>query len=147
MSNMPGHADTAGGTHHEKERQGSAWASGGRLFAGVLMVLNGLLGVVQGIAGIAEDDVYGRLGDYFFKFNISAWGWILLILGILVAVTGWGVLQNALWARATAVAMAAVSVLANFIWLPYQPIWGIVSIAIGVFVIWSLCTDRSAQAL
>jgi hypothetical protein len=42
--------------------------------------------------------------------------------------------------------VAALTVIGNFLWLPYQPVWGIVAIAIGVLVIWALCTDRSSPA-
>ncbi|MFE0105782.1 hypothetical protein [Streptomyces sp. NPDC059009] len=122
----------------------SGWAVGGTVFAGVLMLVNGILGILEGIAGIAKDDVYERLGDYVYKFNLSTWGWIHLILGILVAVTGYGILKGAEWARATGIGLAALAIVVYFVWLPYQPLWGLISIAIGIFVIWALCHDRSS---
>ncbi|MGN9791416.1 DUF7144 family membrane protein [Streptomyces sp. OZ13] len=121
---------------------GSAWATGGTVFAGVLMLVEGVFGILSGIAAIAEDDVYTRVGDYVFKFNLTTWGWIHLILGILVAVTGWGILQGAAWARGLGVGLAALVVVLQFMWLPYQPIWAVVSIAIAVFVIWSLTSHH-----
>ncbi|ATW48605.1 DUF7144 family membrane protein [Streptomyces peucetius] len=123
-------------------RGARAWAAGGTVFAGVLLLMEGILGILAGIAAIAEDDVYTQVGDYVFEFNLTAWGWIHLILGVLLAVTGWGILQGAAWARGLGVGLAALSVVLQFMWLPYQPIWAVVSIAIGVFVIWALCTDR-----
>ncbi|GGW29031.1 DUF7144 family membrane protein [Streptomyces xantholiticus] len=119
-----------------------AWAAGGTVLAGVLLLMEGVLGILAGIAAIAEDDVYTQVGDYVFEFNLTAWGWIHLILGVLLAVTGWGILQGAAWARGLGVGLAALSVVFQFMWLPYQPIWAVVCIAIGVFVIWALCTDR-----
>ncbi|MCX5197114.1 hypothetical protein OOK31_25000 [Streptomyces sp. NBC_00249] len=119
------------------------WAAGGVAFAGVLLLLDGILCILKGIAAIAENDVYAEVGDYVFKFNLSAWGWILLVLGIVLVVTGVGILKGLPWARAMGVALAVISVVANFLWLPYQPIWALVSIAIDVFVIWALCTDRT----
>lgn len=121
---------------------GSAWAAGGRVFAGVLMLVEGVFGILSGIAAIAEDDVYTRVGDYVFKFNLTTWGWIHLILGILVAVTGWGILQGAAWARGVGVGLAALVIVLQFMWLPYHPIWAVVSIAIAVFVIWSLTSPH-----
>ncbi|UYQ62208.1 hypothetical protein [Streptomyces peucetius] len=121
---------------------GRAWASGGTVFAGVLLLVEGILGILAGIAAIAGDDVYTVVGDYVFEFHLTAWGWIHLILGVLLAVTGWGILQGAAWARGLGVGLAALAVVFQFMWLPYQPIWAVVSIAIGVFVIWALCTDR-----
>ncbi|EPH40389.1 hypothetical protein ABT390_12440 [Streptomyces aurantiacus] len=124
----------------------NVWASGGALFAGVLMLVNGVLGVLAGITGIAEDDVYARLGDYVYKFNLTTWGWIHLVLGVLIAVTGWGILKGAEWARGAGIGLAAVGMVAQFLWLPYTPLWALISLALGAFVIWALCTDRGGAA-
>ncbi|MDQ0842891.1 MULTISPECIES: hypothetical protein [unclassified Streptomyces] len=121
---------------------GSAWVTGGTVFAGVLMLVEGVLNILSGIAAIAEDDVYARVGDYVFEFNLTTWGWIHLIVGIVVAVTGWGILQGAAWARGLGVGLAALVAVLQFMWLPYQPIWAVVSIAIAVFVIWALTSDH-----
>ncbi|MCS0638514.1 hypothetical protein NX801_23210 [Streptomyces sp. LP05-1] len=117
------------------------------MFAGVLLLVQGVLGMLVGVAGIGRDDVYGRLGEYVFKFSVPAWGWIHLVLGIVLAVVGAGILRGALWARAAGVALAALAVIADFMWLPYSPVWAVVSIAIGVFVIWALCSERGPAAL
>ncbi|MEE1735289.1 hypothetical protein [Streptomyces sp. BE147] len=118
----------------------NSWATGGLVFAGVLMLVEGILGIFQGIAAIAEDDVYTRFGDYVFKFNLTGWGWIHLILGVVLFITGFGLLKESAWARGLGIGLAALSIIANFMFLPYQPIWALVVIAIGVFVIWSLST-------
>lgn len=130
---------------HRSYDTGSPWAAGGTVFAAVLLLVDGVLGVIKGIAGIAEDDVYTRLGNYTFKFDVTAWGWIHLILGIILIIVGAGLFKGALWARAMGVALAGISVILNFMWLPYTPIWAIVSIAIGLFVIWALCTGSLRQ--
>ncbi|MGW7193639.1 DUF7144 family membrane protein, partial [Streptomyces sp. NPDC054838] len=116
-----------------------AWAAGGTMFAGVLLLVDGILGILKGIAGIANDDVYARLGHYVFKFNLTAWGWILLVLGVVLVVVGVGLLQRMPWARVAGVVIAGFSIIINFMWLPYTPVWALISVAIGVFVIWALC--------
>lgn len=121
---------------------GSAWAIGGAVFAGVLMLVDGVLMVLQGIVGIAKDDVYSRIGNYVFEFDSTAWGWTHLILGVIVALVGAAILRGAGWGRAAGVVLASFALIANFMWLPYQPVWAVVFIAIAVFVIWALCTDR-----
>ncbi|MET9882086.1 hypothetical protein ABZZ20_02815 [Streptomyces sp. NPDC006430] len=119
----------------------SAWATGGTMFAGVLMLVVGIFGIFEGIAGIAEDEVYTRVGNYTFEFDLTAWGWIHLIVGILVVVTGAAILKGAKAGRIAGIVLAALSVIAHFMWLPYQPLWSIIAIGIGVFVIWALCND------
>ncbi|MFF1410399.1 hypothetical protein ACFVX6_11550 [Streptomyces sp. NPDC058289] len=121
------------------------WAASGTVFAGVLMLVEGVLGILKGIVGIANDDVYARVGDYTFKFDVTAWGWIHLVLGIVLVVVGAGILKGAEWARITGVVIVALDIILNFLWLPYTPLWGLISIAIGVFIIWALCTDRGTS--
>ncbi|MER8046801.1 hypothetical protein [Streptomyces sp. NPDC094032] len=126
----------------QKQTSGNsdAWASGGTLFAGVLMLVTGIMDIFQGIVGIAEDDVYARVGDYVFKFNLTTWGWIHLILGIVVAIAGYGILKGAEWGRVAGIALASLNVLAQFLFLPYQPWWALFSMAVSIFVIWALAT-------
>ncbi|MFE5094990.1 hypothetical protein ACFRCI_32725 [Streptomyces sp. NPDC056638] len=123
------------------------WAAGGIMFAGVLLLVDGVFGVIKGISGLASDEVYARISNYTFKFDVAAWGWIHLVLGILLGFVGWGILKGATWARATGVVLAAISLVLNFMWLPYQPIWAIISIAIDTFVIWALCTESSKAVI
>ncbi|MEV7277023.1 hypothetical protein [Streptomyces sp. NPDC093111] len=128
---------------HKNTSSGSGgWAAGGSLFAGVLMLVTGIMDIFQGIAGIAEDDVYTRVGDYVFKFNLTTWGWIHLVLGIVVAIAGYGILKGAEWGRVAGIALASLNVLAHFLFLPYQPWWALFSMAVSVFVIWALATDE-----
>ncbi len=76
--------------------------------------------------------------EWIFQFDVTTWGWIHLLFGILVALAGVFLLQGAVWARTIGVILAGFSALLNFIWLPYYPLWGIVVIALDVFVIWAL---------
>ncbi|WP_031090151.1 DUF7144 family membrane protein [Streptomyces sp. NRRL WC-3549] len=125
----------------------SPWAAGGTMFAGVLLLVDGILDVFKGIAGIASDDVYARISNYTFKFDVTTWGWIHLGLGVVLILIGLGILTGAAWARVLGVVLAALNIVANFIWLPYQPVWAIVSIAIDTFVIWALCAARTKPVI
>ncbi|MEU2060900.1 hypothetical protein [Streptomyces sp. NPDC013455] len=116
-------------------------ATGGVTFAGVLLLLNGLLAIFQGISAIATDDVYAAIDDYVYAINLTGWGWILLILGVVAALTGGGILSGASWARAVGIVLASLSLLAQFLFLPYAPVWSVIAMAIDVFVIWALATS------
>ncbi|MFE5536196.1 hypothetical protein [Streptomyces sp. NPDC056492] len=125
---------------------GSAWAAGGTVFAGVLMIVSGIFGIIEGIVALANDEVYTHLGNYTFKFDLTAWGWIHLIIGILVLGAGAAILKGSEAGRIAGIALTCLYVIVHFMWLPYQPLWSIVAILVGVFVIWALCTDRSRPA-
>jgi hypothetical protein len=117
------------------------------VFAGVLLLVLGILSILQGIVGISENDVYARVGDYVYEFDLTSWGWTHLALGIVATLTGYGLLSGAKWARVIGIALASLAIIANFMFLPYQPVWSIVNIAIGVFIIWSLSSTAAERRM
>lgn len=125
---------TAGRPQHEV----SGWAIGWTSFAGFMMILIGTFHVFIGIAGIAHNAVFVTAPGYWLRLDLTAWGWIQLFLGVIVAIAGFSVFTGAMWARVTGVIIALLSMLANFIFLPYYPLWSILIIAIDIAVIWAL---------
>ncbi|MEV4614313.1 hypothetical protein AB0K43_17195 [Kitasatospora sp. NPDC049258] len=123
----------------------SPWVSGLVLFAAVVLIVNGILEIFQGIMAIADDDVFVSTPRYVFRLDLTSWGWIHLILGLLVALTGFALLRASTWARIAGIFFASLSMLGSFLSLPYYPLWSLVLIALDVFVIWALCVYRSDQ--
>jgi hypothetical protein len=123
-----------------------SYARGVTLFAAVLLVVIGFVDLLRGIMGIAADDVFVTTPNYIFKFDLTSWGWIHLVLGVLAMVAGAGLFQAARWARVLGVAIAALLIIANFLSIPYYPLWSIVAIAFCAFVIWGLCAVRHDEA-
>jgi hypothetical protein len=120
------------------ERNPSMWAAGWATFAGLMMIMLGIFHAIAGFAEIVDPDSYVVTQKYIFKFDASTWGWIHLIVGILVFFAGFGVFRGAVWARTVGVILAIVSGAAAFAWLPYVPFWSILLIFIAVAVIWAL---------
>ena len=85
-----------------------------------------------------KDNFYAVTPNYVFEFYSTTWGWVHLIGGIIIVLAGFGLFSGAVWARTVGVILATVSLLASFAWIPIYPVWGIVTIAIDVFVIWAL---------
>lgn len=137
-----GKAPGAGGSAGPPSSGGSAWAVGGVTFAGILLLVNGILAILQGISAIAKDDVYARVDEYVYRINLTGWGWILVVLGAVAVVTGLGILKGAEWARITGIVLASLSIIAQFLFLPYAPLWGLIMIAVDFFVIWALAAYK-----
>lgn len=113
------------------------------LFAGIMMVANGILSILEGVVGVTRGNrVFAVAPNYTYKFDLTSWGWIHIALGALVALIGFGVIAGQRWARYAGIAVVALSLIANFLFLPYYPLWALVVIAIDVFVLWALCTYR-----
>jgi hypothetical protein len=119
-------------------RQTSGMAVGFILFAAIMLLMVGVFQALQGLVAIFENEFYVQTRNYLFQFDATTWGWIHLVLGLLVAFAGWGLLSGQTWARVVGVTLAALSATANFLFIPYYPIWSSVIIAVDIFVIWAL---------
>jgi hypothetical protein len=115
--------------------------SGMLLFAGIVMVVGGIYHGLSGFAAVLRDQVYITTPGYTYEFDLTAWGWTHLVLGLVLAGTGIGVVQNRAWARATGIALAVLSLVANFLFLPHYPFWSIMIIVMDVVIIYGLATS------
>jgi hypothetical protein len=120
------------------EQKPSGWAIGWTAFAGIMMIMMGILWVISGLVAIFNDEFYVVTQNWIFQFDVSTWGWIHLILGAVILASGFGLFSGAVWARIVGVIIAVISGLVAFTWLPYYPVWGIIFIVISIGVIWAL---------
>ncbi|MFC4602544.1 DUF7144 family membrane protein [Rhodococcus kronopolitis] len=127
-------------THQAESTVKQGFAAGATIAAAVLLMTVGILQLFQGISAVAKDELLVVGPEYAYQFDVSTWGWIHIVVGILIALTGLALLSGATWARVTAIVLAALSIIANFMWLPYYPLWSILIIALDVVVIWAVTT-------
>jgi hypothetical protein len=116
----------------------SGWAVGFIMFAAVMMIMAGVFQALQGLVGIFENEFYVPTRNYLFQFDATTWGWTHLLLGLLVAFAGWGLLSGRTWARVVALTLAVLSAIANFAFIPYYPFWSLLIITLDIFVIWAI---------
>jgi hypothetical protein len=116
----------------------SGWVVGGITFAGTMLILIGMFQAIDGIAAIANDEFFISTTNYTFNLDTSAWGWIHLLLGILLVLAGWSIFAGKTWAAVVALTLAMLSAVANFFFIPYYPFWSIIMIALDCWVIWAL---------
>jgi hypothetical protein len=123
----------------------SGWAVGGITFAACMLLLIGTFQAINGLVGIFDDGFYVATQNYTFDLDTTAWGWIHLVIGILLLITGAGLLARQTWAGVTAIFLAMLSAVANFFFIPYYPFWSILVIALDVWVIWALTRPRAIE--
>ena len=115
-----------------------SWAQGLSVFAATMMVTVGVMGILQGIAALANDQLFVRGLVFTYALDLTEWGWIHLILGILLGVVGIFIFMRQAWARWTGIFIASLAVLGNFMSLPYYPLWSVVMIVLLIAAIWAL---------
>jgi hypothetical protein len=123
----------------ESREVGSGWV-GFMLFAAIMMMTAGVFQFIQGLVAVFQDSFYVTTPNYVFEFDVTVWGWIHMVIGLVVGFAGWGLLTGRSWARWTAIIVAAISALANFMFLPYYPLWSLLIIVLDVLIIYSVAT-------
>jgi hypothetical protein len=106
--------------------------------AGVLLIASGLFQVFQGIAAIIEADFFVLNRDYAFDLDVTTWGWLNVIVGNVVVVAGVFVFTGNTIARIVGIVVTLVSLLTNFLHIPYYPVWSLLIIALDIGIIWAL---------
>ncbi|MFE7798091.1 hypothetical protein [Nocardia sp. NPDC057440] len=114
------------------------------IFAGVLILITGLLHLMAAIAAIAGRDIFVVTEDQVFLVDVSVWGWVHLVIAALIIIAGIGVVTGKTWGYLAGIVMASVSILDNFLFAPIYPFWALVIIAIDILVIWALARQLSA---
>jgi hypothetical protein len=135
---MTDEAYSTPGGRADRAAETSGWAVGFILFAAIMMIMAGVFQAIEGLIAIFQNEFYVATRNYLFQFDATAWGWIHLIVGVIVAFAGWGLLSGRTWARVVAITVAVLSAIANFLWLPYYPFWAIIVLTLDVFVIWAV---------
>jgi hypothetical protein len=116
----------------------SGWAVAGITFAGCILTMVGVFQIIAGLTAIFDDQFFVVARNYTFDVDTTVWGWLHLILGVLLVITAFGLFARSAWAGVTAIMLAMLSAVLNFFFIPYYPVWSIVVIALDVWVIWAL---------
>jgi hypothetical protein len=118
----------------------SSWALGLVTFAGVVMLLMGAFHAFVGFIAVVEDQFFVVVPGYALSIDATTWGWIHIGLGALVLLAGIAILSGQTWGRVVGVVLAVLSAFANFMFIPYYPLWSLAIIALDIMVIWALST-------
>ena len=129
-----------------EDYSGSGAWMGWIIFAGVMMVLIGSFHAISGLVALFQDDYYlTRPSGLVINVDYTTWGWTHLVLGILVAAAGCGVVLGQLWARTIGVIFALVSAVTNMLFIAAYPLWSIIILTLDVIVIYALIVHGRAM--
>jgi hypothetical protein len=121
------------------EVAGTELAAGvGVMFAAVMMIVNGIFHVFQGLAAVMTEEFFVPLPNYVVTIDVTTWGWIHLIFGVLIAIAGFYLFSGSRPAAIFALVLAVISTIGNFAFIPFYPIWALLLIAVDVFIIWAI---------
>jgi hypothetical protein len=113
-------------------------AGGGWLtFAGILLLIDGLINFIGGIGAI-DDSKFFVANTKYVVGDLNTWGWVILILGAVQILAGFGLFARNTVARVVGIAFASLNSVAMLLMLPAYPLWGLALFTMDILIIYGL---------
>jgi hypothetical protein len=110
--------------------------SGWVTFAGVYLLIVGVLNAIWGIAALADQDNFREAGLVWSTLNV--WGWILIVIGVFEGLVGLLVLSRTIVGNVLGLLVASVAAVLNFLSLGAYPVWSVIALVMNGLIIWAL---------
>ena len=109
-------------------------------FAGILMLIIGMIDFFQGLIGLFRDDYYVVTASGFLAVNLTTWSWTLIVWGVLLVLAGLGLLGAQGWARWFTIVLVAANIFAQlgFLGNAQYPLWALTALTLNIVVLYAL---------
>jgi hypothetical protein len=119
---------------------------GGATFAvGALLLTSAILTFLVGVFALSANDLVVSGPGYEYTFQITGWGWVNILTGMVLAAVAVAFFLSATWARVAAIVVTCLAIVVTFLWMPYYPMGSIVLIALDAVVIWGVATWNTSR--
>ena len=120
------------------ESDGAGW----KLFAGIMIILVGTFNVIDGLVAITNVNYFKNLAGGNLELpatnNIKTWGWVVLILGAVLILSGFLIFIGNMFGRVIGVLAASANAIVQLAYLPHYPLWSFTMILVDILVIWGI---------
>ena len=123
------------GTQYAAQRTG--W-TGWIVFAAFIMILAGAFNVIQGLTAIFKHGMFVQVPGGALLLDLTGWGWVHLILGLLLIAVGLALTVGQTWARVVAIPLVALNAITELTFLPSYPIWAVLVITLDILIAWAI---------
>lgn len=130
----------------EVVRVGASGWVGWIYFAAFALLLSGVLQIISGLVALLNSGYYAVSEGTALVFNLDTWGWVHLLLGIIVVCIGTALFSGRAWARVVAVILASLNFIAYFMFVGVYPIWSVIAMVIYAFVIYAITVHGNEAA-
>ncbi len=117
----------------------TAW-TGWIAFAGWMMLIIAGIDFIEGLIAVIRDQYYVLTPNQIIVFDLTTWGWIMMILGVLLGFAGFGLLSGASWARWFTIVVCSLNVLLQlgFVGNSQYPLWALTVLTLNIVVLYAL---------
>jgi hypothetical protein len=123
-----------------------AWV-GWIVFAAVMLMVISMINIFQGIVGLIYDERLAISGGQLVVVDVTGWAWALLLSGVVMLLTGFGLLLGQTWARIVAIIVVGLHAVSQVMWLGAYPIWALLMIALDTTVLFALTARWTSSRL
>jgi len=114
----------------------SGWIS----FAGLMIIIIGSLDFFEGLIAVIRDQYYVVTPSQIVVFDLTTWGWIMMIWGVILLFAGFGLLSGATWARWFSIVVLSLNIIAQlgFVGSSQYPLWALTVLTLTIVVLYAL---------
>jgi hypothetical protein len=117
--------------------RGAGWLA----FAGTLLIVSGAFKILDALWAFKYDDELSEeVQTVVFEGDLNAWGWVWLVVGVVLIIAGISVVSGSEWARWFGIVVASLAAIGFLPWIYYQPLWTILSVTLAILVVYALAT-------
>lgn len=116
------------------------------VFAGIALMVAGVMRLFDAIWAFRyHGAIPQNLQNALFGTSLSTYGWLWLVVAIILFVSGLAVMVRSQLGRWIGIIAGAIGAISAIWWMPYYPIWSLTYIGICVFVIYGLAAHGQRE--
>jgi hypothetical protein len=109
-------------------------------FAAMVMVILGGINFLQGLIALIEDEYFVPTAAGFLVVDLTTWGWVLLLWGVLLFFAGLALISGKSWARWFTIVVVTLNIFAQlgFLGNSQYPLWALTTLTLNIIVLYAL---------
>jgi hypothetical protein len=107
------------------------------IFAGIMLMIAGILNVIWGIAAISDSKFFVNDAKFVFS-GLHTWGWVTLIIGVLELIAAGSLMVGGGFGRWMGVVVGSLSALAALLSIAAYPFWALSVFALSIVIVYQL---------
>ena len=121
-------------------------------FAGIVMLIIGFIDFFEGLIAVIRKEYYVAAPNQIIVFNVSTWGWLTLLWGVVLAFVGLGLLNGSSWARWVSIVVVSITVIEQlaFVGSSSYPLFALAVLGLSIVILYALIVrwgDRAPDAV
>ncbi len=107
------------------------------VFAGVLLLIAGVLNIIYGIAAIGDSKFFAENVEFIIS-SLNTWGWIIMIIGVLELIAAFSLFSGGEYGRWVGIFVGSLNAIGALLSIPAYPFWSLAVFALSIIIVYKL---------